>query len=79
MGLRTARIVKQGSLSGFPCAANNQLRSGADKGDPIAKLQQNIAMASEGVAAMRFLPSVLIAKVMKLKQARVNGGSTCDS
>ena len=31
---RTARIAGQGTLSGFPCAVNNQLRTGADKGNP---------------------------------------------
>ena len=36
-------------------------------------------MASEGVGAMRFLPSALNVKVMKFKQARVNGGSNYDS
>ena len=36
-------------------------------------------MASKGVGAMRFLPSALNVKVMKFKQARVNGGSNYDS
>ena len=36
-------------------------------------------MASEGVGAMWFLPSALNVKVMKFKQARVNGGSNYDS
>ena len=36
-------------------------------------------MASEGVGAMRFLPSALNVKVMKFKQGRVNGGSNYDS
>jgi len=29
--LRTARVAGQGTLSGFPCAMNNRLRTGADK------------------------------------------------
>ena len=36
-------------------------------------------MASKGVDAMCFLPSALNVKVMKFKQARVNGGSNYDS
>ena len=36
-------------------------------------------MASKGVDAMWFLPSALNVKVMKFKQARVNGGSNYDS
>ena len=36
-------------------------------------------MASESVDAMRFLPNALNVKVMKYKQARVNGGSNYDS
>ena len=31
---RMARIAGQGTPSGFPCAVNNQLRTGADKGNP---------------------------------------------
>ena len=31
---RMARIAELGMLSGFPCAVNNQLRTGADKGNP---------------------------------------------
>ena len=36
-------------------------------------------MAETGVDAMWFLPSALNVKVMKFKQARVNGGSNYDS
>ena len=36
-------------------------------------------MASNGVDTMRFLPSALNVKVMKFKQARVNGLSNYDS
>ena len=36
-------------------------------------------MASNGVDTKRFLPSALNVKVMKFKQARVNGGSNYDS
>ena len=58
----------------LPCAVNNQLRTGADKGNPIVQLKQSIAMASKGVDAVWCLLSALNAKVMKLKQSRVNGG-----
>ena len=59
-----ARIARQGTLSGFPCAVNNQLRTGPDKGNPTVYLKQSIAMASEGVDAMWCLPSALSVKVM---------------
>ena len=58
---------------------NTQLRTGADKGNPTVQLKQSIAMASNGVDTMRFLPRALNVKVMKFKQARVNGGSNYDS
>ena len=58
---------------------NTQLRTGADKGNPTVQLKQSIAMASNGVDTMWFLPSALNVKVMKFKQARVNGGSNYDS
>ena len=58
---------------------NTQLRTGADKGNPTVELKQSIAMASNGVDTMSFLPSALNVKVMKFKQARVNGGSNYDS
>ena len=36
-------------------------------------------MAGDGADTMWFLPSALNVKVMKFKQARVNGGSNYDS
>ena len=47
-----ARAAGQGVPSGFPCAVNNQLRTGADKGNPTVELKQSIVMASKGVDAM---------------------------
>ena len=44
-----ASIAGQGTLSGFPCSVNNQLRTGADKGNPTVYLKQSIAMASGGL------------------------------
>lgn len=58
---------------------NGRLRTGADKGDPTVSLQQSIAMLSTSADAMWFLPSALDVKVMKFKQARVNGGNNYDS
>ena len=56
-------------LRGVFCAENNHPRTGADKGNLTVELRQSIAMAVEGVGAMRFLPSALNVKVMKLIQA----------
>ena len=45
----------------------------------LFQLKPSIAMASNGVDTMCFLPSALNVKVMKFKQARVNGESNYDS
>ena len=60
-------------------AMNNQLRTGADKGNPTVYLKQSIAMAGDGVDAMLFLPSALNVIVKEFNQARVNGGGNYDS
>jgi len=52
---------------GFPCAVNNQLRTGADKGNPTAYLKQMFVMVSKGAGTMEFLPNALNAKVMQFK------------
>jgi len=52
---------------GFPCAVSYQLRTGADKGNPIVKLKQSIVMVSKGAGTMEFLPNALNAKVMQFK------------
>ena len=39
-------------LEAFPCAMNNQLRTGAGQGNPTLQLKQSIAMASNGVDTM---------------------------
>ena len=51
----------------------------ADKWNPTGKLKRSVAIASEGVDAVRFLPSALDVEVMSFKQARTNGGSNYDS
>jgi len=61
------------------CAKNNHLRTGADRGNLTVLLKQSIAMAGDGVDAMRFLPSALNVKVKEFNQAWVNGGSNYDS
>ena len=57
---------------------NNQLRTRADKGNRTVSLKQSFAMATNGVDTMWFLPNALNVKVIKFKQARVNGGSNYD-
>ena len=52
----------------------NQLRAGADKGNPTVQLRQSVAMASKGVDAMRYLPGAPNAKVMKFKCTFCKGG-----
>ena len=41
--------------------------------------EESIAMPSQGADAMLLVPSALSVNVMRLSQARVNGGSDCDS
>ena len=60
-------------VSGLYLRSESQLRIGADKCDPLVQLKQSIAMVSEGVDTMWFLPSALHEEVMKFKQTRVNG------
>ena len=60
-----ARAVRQ--------AINNQLRIDTVKG------KQSIAMARNGVDAIKFLPGALNVKVKKFNQLQVKGGSNHDS
>ena len=41
--------------------------------------EESIAMPSQGADTMLLVPSALSVNVMRLSQARVNGGSDCDS
>ena len=51
----------------LPCTMNNQLRTGAI---PLFIEKQSIAMASNGVETVLFLPGALNVNVMKFTQAR---------
>ena len=55
---------------------NNRLWAGVAKGNPT-DLKQSIVTIFAAADAMWFLPSALNVKVLKFKQARVNGGSNC--
>ena len=49
------------------CITNNHFKIRKDKGNPIFLLKESIAIASEGVGAMCFLPSALNINVMNCK------------
>ena len=53
-------------------------------GDALARccrtvISQSSVMPAQGAVTVRFLPSALSVNVMRLNQARVSGGSECDS
>ena len=72
------RITASFRLKKGACALQS-LRERERESERDCFFEESIAMPSQGADTMLLVPSALSVSVMRLSQARVNGGSDCDS